>query len=56
MILNCFFFFVEARRHGKTVMFVKKVAMSEDEDESSDNMENSDEEMDENPTKRIKTN
>lgn len=38
-------------------MFVKEVAMSEDEsDESSDNMENSDEEMDENPTKRIKTN
>lgn len=39
-------------------MFVKQVAMSEDEDEdeSSDNMENSDEEMDENPTKRIKTN
>lgn len=40
-------------------MFVKQVAMSEDEseeDESSDNMENSDEDMDVNPTKRVKTN
>lgn len=39
-------------------MFVNQVAMSEDEseeDESSDNMENSDEEMDQ-PTKRMKTN
>lgn len=41
-------------------MFVNQIAMSEDEsneDESSDNMENSDEdeEMDQ-PTKRMKTN
>lgn len=44
----------EARRHGKTVMFVKQVECSSDE--SDDKSSDSDEEMDENPTKRIKTN